>query len=155
MKSFFSCLMLITFLASQTFGLTINEVEVPEKVLKTFQKKYPKHSEAVWDDLGDMFVVNFYDDEILREASFDVEGNWKETNTNLDEDDLLPNIKKYLIKKYGEEIEYYDIVFTDSPKGSFYFINIEVVEESDDEEEESESQSYSLKFDSEGKAIKE
>jgi len=142
----------MTFLATQ--NLAIGNIEVPEKVTKSFQKKYPVHSEASWDDLGDVFVVTFYDkDDILREATFDLEGVWKETITIYDEEDMPQVIAGFIKKKYGENVEVYEVAFSEKPEGAFYFVGIGIEGDSDDEEE-MESESYTLTFDAKGKFLK-
>ena len=154
MKAIFSCLMLITFFTFQTSGINVCEIQIPEKVIKSFQKKYPKNTEASWDDLGDMFVVNFYDEgDVLKEANFDPEGNWQETITVLDEDELPKKIITFIENKYRGDAELYDVIFSEKPEGNFYFVNIDIMEMSEDEE--TESQSITLTFDDKGKFLKQ
>lgn len=153
MKAIFSGLIMITFLVSQSFGNHLGNIIVPEIINKSFQKKYPNHTEPTWNDLGDYFSVTFYDEnETIKEASFSLDGVWKNTMTNLDEDELPQNIKAYIRKKFGEEVDYYDLVFLETTEENIYLINIEVAETN--EEEEEESQTYVLTFDEDGKFIK-
>jgi len=151
MKAFFSCLMLLTFLAAQTLTTKYGKIEVPEKVEKSFQTKYPKHTEAIWDDLGDLFLVTFYDvGELLKEATFDLDGNWKETLTSFEESEMPHIMATFIEKKYGEDVEVFEVVFLENPAESFYSVVIEV----NTETEEEESESTTLIFDKNGNFLK-
>lgn len=151
MKTFFSCILLLTFLAAQTLDAKNGNIEVPEKVEKSFQTKYPKHTEAIWDDLGDSFLVTFYDDgEVLKEATFDLNGNWTETATSLEESEMLQTMSSYIETKYGEDVEFYGVTFLEKPSGSFYSVSMDVASET-----EEESESYTLIFDAKGIFLEE
>ena len=143
----------ICFLLFGVFSMQISatsQIEVPTAVAKSFQKKYPKNTEATWDDLGDSFEVTFYDEgDVIKEATFGTDGSWKETITSLEEDELSSVIKKYLNETY-DDYEVYEILFFEKPDENIFYVTIEISE--DDEDEESES--IVIVFDEDGKFLK-
>lgn len=156
MKALFSGLVMIAFIVSPSLGNILGNIIVPEKINKSFQTKYPNHTEPTWSDLGDYFSVTFYDEnETVKEASFSLDGTWRNTITNLDEEEIPQNIKNYILKKYGEEIDYYELVFLEKAEENIFIINIEVAEADEELEDEVESQIYILTFDEDGKFLKE
>ena len=148
MKKVFVCFLLVGVYAISA----ASQIEVPVAVEKSFQKKYPKNTEASWDDLGDSFEVTFYDEgEVIKEATFETDGTWRETISSLDEEELSLVIKKYLNENY-DEYEVYEIFFSEKPDEKSFYVTIEI-SGADDEDEESETESITLVFDKDGKFL--
>lgn len=65
-------------------GSALFAQDVPSNVKKTFQAKFPKAQEAEWMDNEESFDVDFYENNVMKSASFNPAGNWLETRTSIE-----------------------------------------------------------------------
>ena len=56
-------------------GSALFAQDVPSNVKKTFQAKFPKAQEAEWMDNEESFDVDFYENNVMKSASFNPAGN--------------------------------------------------------------------------------
>lgn len=125
MKMMLSCMMLMTFLATQHSNAY--NFSVPDAVEKSFQQKYPDAEDVNWSESDDHYVATFYDDEgYTKQASFDENGVWLKTTTDLDEDGLPENISEYIMSNYGEVDYFNQIIFSEKPDGHQYLVAFEI-----------------------------
>ncbi len=109
--------MVISFTAFSQTG-------VPAVVKTAFNKKFPTAKEVKWDMEGKILVeAEFVLNEKDMSANFDVHGNWKETETDLKNDDVPAVVMNVLNVKFpGYKVK--DAAFTQTPKYSAYEIVI-------------------------------
>ena len=95
--------------------------EVPEAVLKTFQKMYPGEDDPDFkqDDHGYWEAHFKIDDEKYR-ADFFADGTWRETENSIKEKNLPKAVREAIKKQYGDE-EITEVEHVKSAKyGEFY-----------------------------------
>ena len=111
------------FLAVQpSFANT--SIEVPQSVMATFQKLYPKALEVSWDNYENEFIAYFENEGNYSEATFHATGKWLETNTSLEEDQLPETIMDYIVQNFENEVEYYfNLTFTERPNEVRYYVS--------------------------------
>lgn len=94
MKIFFIAALLFAGIAASA-GTTPNE-----KVLKAFKETFANAEKVVWNDVGDQFQANFWENSINVRAKYDDDGNLVETIRYYYEKNLPPLIQTKLKKKY-------------------------------------------------------
>ena len=113
---------LIVLLAIFSFNCqsTLN-AQAPDAVKKTFQTKYPGENDPDWEiDSNGNYESHFKIDGIKYRADFAPNGQWIETETSIDEDELPKAIRDVIESEYSDEditevekVEHYS-------KGLFY-----------------------------------
>lgn len=95
--------------------------QVPEEVQSNFEAKYPGENDPDWEtDSNGNYEAHFKMKGVKYRADFSPTGQWIETETNIDKDDLPEAIKKVIKNKYGDEdITEVELV-TSATKGTFY-----------------------------------
>jgi uncharacterized membrane protein YkoI len=102
-----------------------SQSRVPAVVKTAFNKKFPNVKKAHWAMEGKTeweaeFKMNGKD----MSANFDLQGNWKETETNLKDTRLSMKAMETLSSQFpGYTVK--DVAFTETPKYSAYEIVIE------------------------------
>ena len=102
-----------------------SQTNVPVVVKTAFNKKFPTFKKAHWSREGKTeweaeFTTNGKD----MSANFDMQGNWKETETNLKGTRLSTKAMETLSSQFpGYTVK--DVAFTETPKYSAYEIVIE------------------------------
>ena len=105
------------------------QISIPEAVKEEFNSKYSMAKDEEWETENDEYEVEFEMNGIEMSATYDSKGTWKETESEMEKDDLPTNIKAALAKKYaGYEIEEAEMIETSEMKG------YEIELEKDDEE---------------------
>jgi len=99
-----------------------SQAKVPAAVKTAFNKKFPTAKEVEWGMEGKtLWEAEFELNEKDVSANFDVQGNWKETETDLKKDDVPSVVMNVLnIKFPGYKVK--DAAFTETPKFSAYEI---------------------------------
>lgn len=91
-------------LALFTHFLTGQEEEiVPESVVSAFGEMFPQAEYILWTNLGhEGYQVEFSQEGLNRIARFDVEGDWVETKTFVDEMDLPEAVELEIQTRFPE-----------------------------------------------------
>ena len=101
-----------------------SQTKVPEAVKTAFNKKFPTVKKVDWGKEGKTeWEAEFELNEKDMSANFDLQGNWKETETDLEEDavpDMIMNVLKAKFPGYKVK----EAAFTETPKFSAYEIII-------------------------------
>jgi hypothetical protein len=101
-----------------------SQSKVPEAVKTAFNKKFPAAKEVEWGMEGKTeWEAEFELNEKDMSANFDLQGNWKETETDLEKGDIPSEVMHVLNAKFpGYKVK--DAAFTETPKYSAYEIVI-------------------------------
>jgi len=115
--------------------LTINDI--PEIVVKNFNKKYPKSTDVEWDKEDDNFLAKFTLNDQKAKASFTPNGQWIYSAMPYDKDRLSNIIKTYIDKNYGgykidyamqvqraDKKNYYSVVLVRKIKGGKEYLGL-------------------------------
>lgn len=126
MKSITTVALLIVFLmgfACQDKSETKKQKkdDVPEAVRNNFKSKYPGENDPDWKkDSNGNFESNFKMDGVSYRADFKPDGNWIETETSIDKNELPDVIQSKIASDYSdysiteiEKVEHHS-------KGTFY-----------------------------------
>jgi hypothetical protein len=107
------------------FGFSAcDQTKVPEAVKTAFNKKFPAAKEVEWGMEGKtLWEAEFELNEKDMSANFDLQGNWKETETDLEKGDVPTVVMNVLNAKFpGYKVK--DAAFTETTKFSAYEIVI-------------------------------
>ena len=121
-----SCLLFLTLFISVTYmSCQYEDDAVPKTVKENFKAKYPKENDPDWvTDKNDNFEASFKKEGVHYRADFSPNGDWIETENNIDKKDLPKVIQDIIETKYGA----YKIVeieeVTHHQKGFFYDVEI-------------------------------
>ncbi len=97
---------------------------VPAAVKTAFSKKFPNVKKVKWDKEGNTeWEAEFETGEKDMSANFDLQGNWKETETDL-ENDEVPAVVLNTIKAKFPGYKVKEAAFTETPSYSAYEIDI-------------------------------
>ncbi len=78
--------------------------KIPSEVTEAFKIKYPDASQVEWKDKLTNFVAVFKEDGIQYEARFNKKGDWKDTENEIDTDELPETVNEgYNKSKYADE----------------------------------------------------
>ncbi len=97
---------------------------IPAAVKTAFGKKFPTVKKADWSKEGKtLWEAEFELNEKDMSANFDVQGNWKETETDLEKDEVPSVVMNVLKAKYpGYKVK--DAAFTETSEFNAYEIVI-------------------------------
>lgn len=110
------------FLALSFFAC--NQSKVPAVVKTAFNKKFPAVKKVDWDKEGKtQWEAEFDFGGKEMSANFDLQGNWKETETELKKDEIPPVVKDSLTAQYPD-YKVKEVAFTETPEFSAYEIVI-------------------------------
>ncbi|WGD34517.1 PepSY-like domain-containing protein [Olleya sp. YS] len=95
--------------------------QVPKEVQSNFESKYPGENDPDWEtDSNGNYEAHFKKKGVKYRADFSPNGQWIETETNIDKDDLPKAIKQVIKEQYGSE-DITEVELVDSAtKGTFY-----------------------------------
>jgi len=98
---------------------------VPAVVKTAFSKKFPTVKHAKWSREGKtQWEAEFKLNAKSMSANFDLNGNWKETETDLSKSSLSKKLTETLSTKFpGYKVK--DVAFSETPKQSVYEVVIE------------------------------
>ncbi len=101
-----------------------SQANVPAAVKTAFSKKFPTVKKVDWDKEGKtQWEAEFELNEKEMSANFDLQGNWKETETDLEENALPANVDSVLNSQFsGYKIK--EVAFSETPERSAYEIVI-------------------------------
>lgn len=111
---------LITFSSVSTYA-SINKTVVPQSVIDAFNKKYPKAIDVEWEKDKLNYEVEFELGDIEYEATFNEDGTWLETETEISEKDLPEKIASAFKAAYPK-VKIKGIEKVETPKSTFYEI---------------------------------
>ncbi len=101
-----------------------SQTNVPAVVKTAFGKKFPTVKKADWGKEGKTnWEAEFELKEKEMSANFDLQGNWTETETDLEED-AVPAVVMNVLKTKFAGYKVKDAAFTETPKFSAYEIVI-------------------------------
>ncbi len=134
---------------------------VPATISKALANKYKKAQNVSWTANKNSFEAVFEHNNFVKKATFDKEGKWLETVTELSVDNLMSCITDLVEDEYSDSY-IIEAVYFEKPEASEYIITIESNDELDDSEEETEpatkesSSSYTrLVFDDDCELVRE
>lgn len=125
------------------------KTEVPANVKKAFEQKVPNAKDVEWeyDSEDKVWEVEYETGEEELVSAFDENGKWVETEKKIKFSELPEAVMATLKSDYANyEVE--DAEFVETPKGSFYEVEIELKE--DDKETE-----YDILITPDGKVVKQ
>lgn len=110
------------------FAFSLNACEqgnAPEKVKSAFNQKYPGAKEVDWDmEKENEWEAEFEMNEKEMSATFDENGQWLETETEMEENDLPATVKETL-KTQFKAYEVEEAEYLESPEYTGYEIELE------------------------------
>lgn len=114
MKASALLLLMVIFLAP------VRAQSVPENVKTASAKKFPGMIEVEWEVANGIYLADFSHEEQYKTAKFDQNGNWLETRTYIEEDDLPASIITTVGNKY--EDAYFESIMKveNNKKENFY-----------------------------------
>jgi hypothetical protein len=97
---------LIISISMMAFSLALYaNVEVNEKVLKSFKETFPKAEQVNWQEYSDNYVVNFMELGIRERITYDKDGNFVSATRYYLEENLPTNILFKVKKKFpGQKV---------------------------------------------------
>lgn len=98
-----------------------DKIKIPKAVKKTFKAKYPNQTILSWEiDKNGDYEARFKEDGAKYRVDISPKGNWVETETNIELEDLPKAIQAVIEAKYSDE-KLSEIEKVDSAsKGQFY-----------------------------------
>jgi len=116
-------MILLAMLMAISFA-ACSQSRVPAAVKTAFGKKFPTAKKVDWGKEGKtQWEAEFELNEKDISANFDLQGNWKETETDLEEDEV-PSVVMNVLKAKFPGYKVKDAAFTETPKYSAYEIVI-------------------------------
>jgi hypothetical protein len=112
MKTTFTLVLLTFFISS------ISAIDAPEAVVNAFSKQFPNITKVKWEkEKENLWEGEFKLDGIEYSACFDNEGNWIETEQEINMKDIPITIKAAIEKEFpGFKIEDVELIETASGK---------------------------------------
>ena len=99
MKKIFFPVMLIACISAQA------QIQIPSSVAAAFIKRFPDVSNVKWTkENAKEYEAEFQSKGIKMSANFDLNGNWKETETEIPVKDLPEAVIKAISKKYAAAV---------------------------------------------------
>ena len=117
-------IIIITGLAVAFSFSACHHEQAPEKIKTAFDQKYPDAEEVEWEMEHGKWEAEFEVDEKEMEALFDENGNWIETETEMEDEDL-PDAVKQTLKNQFKDYEVEEAEYLESPEYSGYEIELE------------------------------
>jgi hypothetical protein len=95
----------VRFGLSQTKPLVSSDTILPEKVVKTFQIKYPAKPDSQWVKEGDNFVITFTAKGKWYDVRINKEGKWIESVVLINYEDLPVSVRTVFEKSEFTNLE--------------------------------------------------
>lgn len=99
-------------------------VNVPDNVVKSFNKRFPMAKDVSWDKVDTTYKADFYYKERLSYAEFDIRGEWVKTIIDQDIYDLYPPVERYISENFGK----YKLLFVEkvlkADKNDYYYAQL-------------------------------
>lgn len=101
------------------------QAAVSQAVQTTFNSMFSDVEDINWEVSADKSVATFYLGDYYKEATFQPDGKWMRTVTNLEVEEL-PVEAQTLIQDQFQDVNFYtDIVQVETPKNVVYLVNFE------------------------------
>ena len=104
-------------------------METPEIVISKCQKRFPKVKNISWSKrrfTGDSIYSNYVGSFVYREkettAEYAANGEWQETKSNLNKDELYHPVLKYINENYKDFSFNEALKVTRSDKKDYYYV---------------------------------
>ncbi|APU11630.1 PepSY-like domain-containing protein [Cellulophaga lytica] len=113
------------FLVTILFAFTSRGDKAPQKVKDAFAKKFPTAKKVKWEKENTTeWEAEFKMNKVEYSANFLEDGTWKETEHEIDENDIPQNVKAALASSFpGYEMEEAEI--SETQNGTVYEFEIE------------------------------
>ena len=116
---------LILFIALASSVAAFANSYIPEAVQQKFAQLYPEIEAPFWEKRHDGIVAIFQDEEGLKKAFFQEDGQWMETRIRMGREQLPAAVNTFIRENYQEaEISFCGKVYTES--GAWYRIESEL-----------------------------
>ena len=123
MKKLF-ILFAFVFIAGNSFCQTLLEKDIPEVVKTQFKTKFPLQTAPKWEFEDSLYEADFTSEGMEVEASFNVTGNWIETEWEIPMEYTPSKIKEYIAANYAG-FKTKEVCITDKPvDGKMYQVEI-------------------------------
>lgn len=99
-------------------------IDVPEIVLKNFNKRFPRVTELIWDIIDTNYTVDFEYRDKTTNAEFSPGGVWVLTKTEIDPKNLFSPIKRYIDQNYKSQKVQYAEKVVKSDRNNYYYVQI-------------------------------
>ena len=131
------------FLGCTAFASIQAQNVVPEEVLATFDALFPEAEEVTWHNDGEEYMAFFFQDEHTLEATIHEKGDWIQTLTYLDIEELPEAALEFILREFGRLDEYYTITKVEKSEVLLFRASFEL-----------KGQDVYLEFDENGKLLK-
>ena len=102
MKKVMIVLLLALISGSAVTAQKITTDKVPVLIYRSFKTKFPASNQESWDKVSNaVYEVNFYNDRKRLIASFDTSGAWRETETEINFNQLPKIVSAAFNKQFG------------------------------------------------------
>jgi len=120
-----SLIILVVLLSTMVFSACGQKSDVPAKVITAFTKKFPDAKKVSWDkENASEWEAEFKMNGKEYSANFDTDGNWKETEFEIEKSEIPSSVKSTLDKDFnGYKIEEAEI--SETANGKFYEFELE------------------------------
>lgn len=116
MKPMKTILFLFLFLPGLPVLLSAQE-EIPNKILESFTAKFGKVSNVDWSEYDRVYIASFSNKkDRWISAQFDAQGNWQQTETFLEVEDIPSLQQQYINKNFGQPSYYSSILQLETPE---------------------------------------
>lgn len=112
--------LIITF----SFSQKLTEKDVPDNVKNVFKTKFPEAANVEWEKDSANIEAVFVSNEMKTEATFDANGNWKETEWEMPIEYVPDTITGYVAKNF-KDFKLKEFSMTDSPSGKSYIVEVQ------------------------------
>ncbi|WP_421762668.1 hypothetical protein [Ekhidna sp.] len=117
---------LLTILALG-FAACGSSQNVPSDVLKSFESRYKKAENVTWSSDNGVFSALYKESELVKKSSYQKDGEWIETVTELLVDDLMTCITDYVDDEYMDA-SIFEAILMESPETKEYQISLEYLD---------------------------
>ncbi|MEP0987156.1 hypothetical protein [Ekhidna sp.] len=112
---------------------------VPSAVLKSFESRYKKAENVTWSSDKGVFSALYKESELVKKSSYQKDGEWIETVTELLVDDLMTCITDYVDDEYMDA-SIFEAILMESPETKEYQISIEYLDMDREGDEDMDSE---------------
>ncbi|MCD4735235.1 MAG: PepSY-like domain-containing protein, partial [Bacteroidales bacterium] len=118
-------LFIIVFLmCGYLYSQTSEEITVPDKILKSFNRRFPRAEDVSWNKVDTAFKADFYYKERLSYVEYSENGEWVMSIIDQDIHNLYPPIDRYLKEHYKK----HKILFVEkavrADKNDYYYAQL-------------------------------
>lgn len=123
-------IMSVLALSGTACGQKVSEAAVPQPVKAAFMKQFPKAEKTRWEmEKKTDYEVNFKQGTEEMSATYGTAGQWMETEKTIGMEALPEAVRSTIASKYPDQ-KLEDISHVESPKGTFFEVDMEKGEKS-------------------------